>query len=522
MDYLYPIKEAAKSTLPLEWIQTSATTYERRVDYLESFFLFVGILGQGRPDKDNWYPSAAIKVDTARENFIEDVKAAWKALRYDHPIIAAEVQEYRWIYHIANEQELNSWLDETFFVHDTPKSSRQLFPFDNNPTKRAILHVLPQTQEIVLQGPHTHVDGIGMAIFFNNLLTLMTAPPDELQRPFGGEAVNLTVSIITSANLPSRTAEETKTFYDNFATYVEGFPTMRLKTLNTGQKAKRTMNQWLTFTREETSRIAITSKQHGFSVTSAAQAAISHAARIQGKVDNKSHCTYAIYDARAYIDNEKYPHKGLVSQHVFAMPGIFPVYPESFLETARAAKEVFAKYNKDGLVRNVSDLRCEHVPALIAQGKGPGMPTSADLQLSSLGIMDKFVKSVYESKAGRSPIEVHDIWVSLEILTADIAVEMWTFRGELVIQLIYNEAFHREESVKHLLELIHEQLSQGLGVDLGFDAKSPGDEVFLRDVADAKVIVNGYTVKQPSASAKDPSITQLLAVGLGSLSDTVS
>ncbi|KAF1978067.1 hypothetical protein BU23DRAFT_654410 [Bimuria novae-zelandiae CBS 107.79] len=479
MDYLRPIREAAKSDLPLEWTQTSATTYERRVDYLESFFLFVGILGQGRPDKDNWYPTTAIRVETDREQFIGDVKAAWKALRYDHPILAATVEDYRWIYHLAEEQELSSWLDETFFVHETPKSSRQLFPFDNNPTKRAILHVLPQTQEIVLQGPHTHLDGIGMATFFNNLLTLMTVPPEKLQRPFGSEAANLTESILISAGVPIHTAEEKQAFDDNFAAYVENFPTMRLNTLNTGQKAKRTMNQWLTFTREETSAIAVKSKEHGFSVTSAAQAAVSHAARIQGKVDNKSHCTYAIYDARAYIDNNKYPHKDLISQHVFAMPAIFPVFPESFLDTARCAKEVFSKYNKNGLVRNVSDLRCELVPALIAQGKGPGMPVSADLQLSSLGIMDKFVKPVYESNAGRPSIEVHDIWVSLEILTADIAVEMWTFRGKLVIQLIYNEAFHREESVRHLLELIHEQLAQGLGVDLGFDAKSPGDEKYL-------------------------------------------
>jgi hypothetical protein len=479
MDYLRPIGESAKSTLPLQWTQTSATTYERRVDYLENFFLIVAQSGQGRPDKDNWYPTTAIRLETTREQFIDDVRAAWKALRYDHPILSAVVENHRWIYHVADEQELSSWLDTTFFVHDTPRSSRQLFPFDNNPTKRAILHVLPQTQEIVLQGPHTHLDGIGSATFLNNLLALMTAPPESLQRPFGTEATNLTESIIISAGIPAHTAEEKQAFDDNLAAYVGNFPTMRLNTLNTGQKAKKTMCQWLTFTPEETSAIAVKSKENGFSVTSAAQAAVSHAVRIQGKNNNTSHCTYAIYDARAHIDNNKYSHKDLVSQHVFAMAAVFPVFPQSFLDTARCAKEVFSKYNKNGLVRNVSDLQCKLVPALIVQGKGPGMPGSADLQLSSMGILDKFVKPVYESNAGRPSIEVRDIWVALEMLTADIAVEMWTFRGELVIQLIYNEAFHREESVRHVLELIHDQLAQGLGVDLGFDAKSPGDENYL-------------------------------------------
>ena len=152
-------------SLTLEWTQTSPSTYERQIDDFETFFRFIAAVGQGRPDKQNWYTTTAVKVDTHRKHFVADVREAWKALRYDFPSYAAVIENDRWVYRLAGHgEELSTWLEETFHVHYVQRSARQLFPFDTNPSERVVLHVLPNTQELVLQAPHTHVDGIGMVL----------------------------------------------------------------------------------------------------------------------------------------------------------------------------------------------------------------------------------------------------------------------------------------------------------------------------------------------------------------------
>ena len=477
------MSSSEERSLALDWTQTSPSTYEREIDDFEKFFHFVAATGQGRPDKQNWHVTTAVKVDTHRENFVTDVREAWKALRYDFPSLAAVIENHRWVYRLAgDEAELSSWLEETFHVHYVQCSARQMFPFETNPSTRAVLHVLPNTQEIVLQAPHTHFDGIGMATFFNHLLRLLVGPEEHLDRPFGTEGLNLTPPLTITANVKPYTPSQKQTWDDNLSNFFSQLPTVRVRNENRGARAGATKTQWLTFSREETAAIASRSKELGFSVTAGIQAAMSHAARIHGQVSNTTHSTFAIYSARDYIDPAVHDHSTLVGPHVLSMPGVFPIVPDSFVETARMARQVFLDYKKDDLLRAASPFWATDIPAALSTPPPPEWPVAADLQLSSLGVVDKYVDSVYESSesGARPAVEVRDLWFALEILYPNVAADVWTFRGQLMIELIYNESYHREESVRLLLGLIHEQLSQGLGLNLAFDARSPGDESFMK------------------------------------------
>jgi len=468
------------TTSPLEWTKTSPTTYERAIDDFERFYLFIAVVGQGRPDKQNWHTTTAIKISTKRDHFTEDIKAAWKALRYDHPTFSAIIEDDRWIYNAANEQDLSSWLEETFHVHDVSQSARQLFPFKTNPSRRVVLHVLPQTQELVLQAPHTHVDGIGMVTFFDHLLRYLVNPTPT-EPSFGNEGENLVPPLSITAQVPAYTPEQKKAWDDNLNNFMSQFPTVRVRSENKGAAATKATMQWLTFTPDETTRIVNRSKQLGFSVTAAAQAAVSYAARIHGQVHNTKHATFAIYNAREYIDPAKWPYDRLVGPHVLSMPAVFPI-TDSFSETARQARHVFQDYKKNDLLRAVSPFWATDIPSALATPLPPDMPVAADLQLSSVGIIDRYLQESYESQedGGRAEVEVQDVWISLDMLSPNVAVEMWTFGGELVVELIYNEAYHRAESIALLLGLIQEQLQQGLGVDLGLDTKAPGEEAFMK------------------------------------------
>lgn len=472
--------EASQATMPLNWTRTSPTIYERAVDDVERFFLFVEAVGQGCSDKQNWHPAAGIKIKTRPEQFVEEVRQVWRILRYDHPCLSAIIESDRWIYHVADEQELSRWLEETVQVHDVFRSARELFPFETSPNKRVVLHVFPQTQELVIQGPHTHLDAIGMAKLFDHLLRLLVNP-SPAEPPWGDEGKNLTPPLTITARVPKYTAEQKRAWDENLSHFMSQFPTVRLHNENPGAPATRAKLQWLTFTREETAGIAARSKQLGFTVTAAAQAAISHATRIHGGADTTTHATMAVYNAREYIDPQVWPHENLVGQHIFAMPVVFPI-TGSFSETARQAGKVFKGFKQNDLLRATSPFWATDIPAALSTPMPPGLPVAADLQLSSVGIVDRYLRDAYgfPGDGGPARVEVHNLWVALDVLTPNVALEMWTFRGELVMQLIYNEAYHREESMARFLRLIREQLQQGLGVDLGFDLRVPGEEVFMR------------------------------------------
>ncbi|EFR01003.1 hypothetical protein MGYG_04005 [Nannizzia gypsea CBS 118893] len=463
-----------------EWTQTGPTTYERAIDHLETYYLFMADRGSGQP-RQNWYTTAAIKIKTEREDFSKDIKNVWTALRYEHPNYSAFVQNDRWIYNVADEQELGSWLQETFHIHDVEESARQLYPFKTNPSQRAVLHVLPRTQEIVLQAPHTHVDGIGMVTFFNQMMQLLVAPP---ARPnFGKEGSHLVPPISKTAEIPEYTISQKVAWDAALVKFRSQFPTVSLRPDNAGAlPAKYTKLQWLTFTAEETARIAAKSKELGFSVTAAAQAALSHATRVHSQVRNKTHSTLAIFDAREHINPNLHPPHKLVGPHVFAMPVVIPV--TSFVETARQTKKVFIDCKKDDLVRAVSPLFSSDLIATLSAPRPPQMRISGQLQLTSLGILDKHLNTVYRSSeqksGGRTQLEVQDLWLAPDMLTPDITADVWTFRGQLHIQLAYNGAFYHDESVAFLLRLIQKQFAQGLSLDLETDIKVPGDESFLK------------------------------------------
>ena len=464
----------SEATIPLNWTRTSPTTYERAVDYIETFYLFVESIGQGRSDNQNWHPVAGIKIETKPEHFVEEVRQAWRVLRYDHPNLSAFIENERWVYHVADEQELSQWLEETVRVHNVPRSARELWPFETSPNKRTVLHVFPQTQELVVQGPHTHLDGIGMAKLFDHFLRLLVNP-SPAEPSWGDEGKNLTPPLTITARVPEYTAEQKRAWTEALSHFMSQLPTIRLHNENPGAPATRAKLQWLTFTREETASIAAKSKQLGFTVTAAGQAAISRATRIHGGADSTTHATLAIYNGREYGPNENF-----VEPHVFGMPVVFPI-TGSFAETARQAGEVIAGFKKSDLIRASSPLWATDIPAAFSTPMPPGLPVPADLQLSSVGIIDRHLRIAYEGPGdgGLARVEVHGIWIALDVLTPNVAMEMWTFRGELVMQLMYNEAYHSEESMARVLRLIREQLEEGLGVNLGLDLRVPGEESFM-------------------------------------------
>lgn len=80
------------------------------MDSMDKFFIATAGASEGRPGGENWLFTSAVKIETCRPGLVDDVKAAWIAFRHKFPGYSASVEDGRWIYRVADEGELASWL----------------------------------------------------------------------------------------------------------------------------------------------------------------------------------------------------------------------------------------------------------------------------------------------------------------------------------------------------------------------------------------------------------------------------
>ena len=403
--------------------------------------------------------SSGIRVQAKRARFAEDVKDAWIALRYEHPILACHIHEGRIVYQTADEPELKDWLAETLIVHDSKVAARELYGMTPRPFNRVICHVLLDSQEILVQSTHAHVDGLGVVTLFDNLLRMLGRPRKVV---FGDEAKNLLPPLSTIAQIPSPTPQQQARWDSSLNAWLSNHPTLRLAATNTNEPPGRSQVQSLTFSATSTALIINAVRALNLTVTHAAQAAIALAAHTHGK-NNPGHSTFstfAIYNARDYCSGAGYGPSALVGPHFTAALATFQL--GSFLATARSVRDVFVSERADGYALTMLPVFTQAVLQTMATPQAT--PPSTPL-FSSFGNLDGRLQRTYDRDTD-GEIELLDFWCTLDEVTPDVYIGMWTFGGRLTLQVGYNEVFHERGSIERFLGLVREQLAGGLGVEL--------------------------------------------------------
>lgn len=468
-----PVENTSSSRSDLEWEQVAPNQFERAIDDMERFYALQESI-TAHFGVQNWKLSNGLRIKTNRPNLVDDVKRAWIALRYKHPFLASQIEGDRWVYRVADEAELDQWLQETFFVHDNTMTSRELYPqLSTQPLKRAVMHFLARTQEIVLQSPHSQMDGLGIMLWYDNFLKELVKSPETIA--FGDEAKNLLPALTSLARIPPYSAQQKRRWDQNMDDWLSNMPTVRLAGTANERPGKGTF-QWLKFSVEDTQKLLTAAKRHGVTVSSISQAAVTHAARIHGGCEENDSCsTIALYDAREYVDSQ-WDRSDLVSAHTVATP--IKIQLGSFLETARNAMERFVNEKKDQYALTMSPYYTTEFPRRLhsaAQVEAAPRPLPSNAHLTSMGrTPDMVLSDKYEGPAGI--VVPTDLWLALDVMTPDVLVAVWTFGGQLTIQADYNEGFFQPESITRYLRLIRQQLQEGLGIELSPDLLLPGQE----------------------------------------------
>ncbi|KAL8831676.1 MAG: hypothetical protein Q9191_000721 [Dirinaria sp. TL-2023a] len=467
-----PQSPTLKLSASNQWRQTSPTTYTRPLDPIESFFNIIHTAG-AELGLQHWALSAGIKVRTASPTFISDLRDIWATLRYNNPIIACEMQDGQMTYRVpGSASELSQWLEATFIVHPTATSARELYGETARPFTRVVCHVLPLTQEILLQGTHAHLDGLGTVTLFDNLLRLLATPSSQRQKPnFGDEAKNLLPPLSTITNAPLPTSNQIERWKQDLNAWVGAMPTRRLDTFNTDRAPGRSRVTSLAFTPASTSAIIAASRKKNLTVTHTLQAAIALATRSYDAAQppssqNPTLSTFAIYNTRsAALASNPYKPSELVGPHLTAGLAVYNV--GSFLDTAASVRDTFNSHREQNYALAMLPALCAEIPPILAT---PTPVPSAAPILSSFGDLDvrlqrRYCSEVEGAYGGDRGIEVQclDYWCTLDQLLSDVYVGMWTFRGGLRVEVGYNEVYHTKASIQRFLGGVKDQVEKGLG-----------------------------------------------------------
>lgn len=189
----------------MAWTAQNSDTYTCPIDGVEDFFLktcpHVSPL-----EREHWtvFLDATLTLGSIdKYTAFERVRLGWTSLRFQQPNIAAVLDKpnAQKVYNVPDEYDLAAWSNETCILvsdvvdPDTVMSNAKYYHLPK-------VYYIEPTHTVLLQFSHWRIDGIGLLMLMDCLLTLIAnpLPLDELN--WGSETVNLTPPIEVALNLP--------------------------------------------------------------------------------------------------------------------------------------------------------------------------------------------------------------------------------------------------------------------------------------------------------------------------------
>jgi hypothetical protein len=143
----------------------------------------------------------------------------------------------------------------------------------------------------------------------------------------------------------------------------------------------------------------------------------------------------------------------------------------SFIERASGLTHYYKNWYSDMLVKTLRLRYLYHGQKLFA--KGPAVANKATstrlpsgITLSSLGVIDKHLRGKYPGPSGEVVVHVDGFQFGVSLVTRQMILYPWTFKGQLSLSINYNEAYHEEERAVDVLRRIVTVLEGNLGLKL--------------------------------------------------------
>ncbi|CRG84063.1 hypothetical protein PISL3812_01403 [Talaromyces islandicus] len=451
----------------MPWSPVNNQQYERAVGENETFIKIVG--DAGLPfNREHWalHASAAITPlgALAQEDLARVLRDAWKVMRFHHPTIAAYiVDEIRYVYDVPNSDALEKWASETFTVTENKTADEVIASITTTLGPYATMTYLPRTGEVLFRSQHWRTDGVGVFILIDEFLALVAQSPpvDASSLPWGEETVRLAPPIEEAAETPVNPSEEDKRIGQQcvatFGHAVGAIGIVSRAPVDTRPGGTRTARLYLT--EEETKTVVQACKNKQVSVTSAVHASVAAANyAMAAPEDRNKHYTSTIrYSFRRFLPNP-YSSRQYAST-IFTTGWLFPVSADSsWIERARAYHYEYQK----GLSPAFISAHREYAIGLcnLLRSLPAGAPSPTDVDISSIGVIEKYVAR--ERGTPERGIRIGQASLGLDMVNRQCVCFLYTFRDQLSLGLVYNEAFYEKASMDSFVEIVKDSLLREL------------------------------------------------------------
>ena len=443
----------------LSWRESSPAIWARGLDATEAHFIGMGATTKTY-GREFGLLSVIMKVDFGGSDPVTATRDAWLSVRYHYPLMASSVEGFERIYHTASDEELKSWLEETFITHAAsgPYQSAEQLRKDLRPVKRAQLHVLPHCHELLVHIGHDVLDGQAMLFLVDTLLHELCSPTSNIN--FGTEAANLPPPLCLAANVPTATDSQKAQVKNSLNDWFAALPWLSIKAINTDQPPGNTKAKRQKLTKTETKAMIIAAKAKGFTPTHVIEAAtILALAELDPNSHNKSYGSCGIFSLRQEC-KPKWRHSVVPYLHIYPLV----IKPTTFVDTASQLKTYYDSHraNKQNLLSLVEPM----YRAFSSMSSTPPPPGSNQMiSMSSIGRLEPVLQSVH------GKVKLEDLWLMYETPNAAVNSFLWTRQDQLSWQVVYNEVYYREETIAEWIETTKRILFEGLGL-----SESRGDD----------------------------------------------
>lgn len=475
---------------PYSWKEINPGIFTRPLDTIETFFKWLADLGEPLK-REHWGVSLALRLLLPSTIFECDtelyLRKAWLILSKQYPMLYARATGNTITISPLNEAE---WLKESFLTYiDESITVEKLFT-SIEPSPIISCHWLPRTYDLIIYGSYWRLDGIGSLKLMDRLLCALGAVIKlGYQRPLEDYGIDLTPYFTPSLNeISSAFIDEesipaaVKNVADNLlGTVIRGAPSIGLPLIPGTEKALPgpSSRVRIELEKDTTKAIIAACKSYSLRVISAVYAAIVQAVAANPQYPLAKHyCITTAIDLRRRLPDGKNGDGPELAAGMFILLGL--VFIEDLAAEGRdffsIAQDFDTTYGADmdhlyssenGIkvsVTQATALFARRIVLLLQMPQPEGLLPQNAPHLSSIGVIEKYLKREYPISGESAIIAVEDVWLGGEMITPAVCCHVWTWRDMLNLAAIFNTAFFDKNFVEGFMETVKQNLLKGLGL----------------------------------------------------------
>ncbi|KAJ0164116.1 hypothetical protein CTA2_1722 [Colletotrichum tanaceti] len=432
-------------------------TRRRALGSMESFYLSLAS-PEGQPV--HWMIGCSVTLKS-RDELVDAETAlrnAWQSMRREFPCVGAVVDPAAREIVVRDDADMEEWMQRSFRVHEGTTADELFSSFRSQ--FYITLHYIRDTNQLLLQSPHTLIDGRGILYLYHALFTSLSAhTPQESPENDAAAAPNLSKPFDEWLGVPAVPSEKNSADAQSiFQRVLQQEKPVRLPGVDFTATPQRPVHRDLELDEETTASIIRACKKSGISVTSAWHAALALTTRkFQSAAgeDGTSYVPFTTIDLRRHFPAEFVPHKHSIGSLQTALPLAVDLSKDSTFgplsqHLHRQYKSPFAFADNDlGYLGPYMTMSRQ----ILESG---GVPPSSTPSLSSMGVVEGYLGRQY------GDWEIDNFWVSSTMMTGDFQMYLWTFRGKLTFSVCYNEAFYEATQVDRVMHSTRDEMLLGL------------------------------------------------------------